>query len=416
MKPGKYVTRITMIVIFVGIVAYFALYIWQSVNSVVEVTTAASGTVEDTAEVSGFLVREEYVIDEASSSLMEVLLSEGEKVAMGGAVALVYSSEEAVQQQQELETLENQLEQLQELSDGNASSDIVALEEDIEEMILQIHQDISEGSFTSLNEDTESLATLILQQNYYSEDSEDLDSAISELANEIAVLESSISSSTRTVTAEVSGTYSGYVDGYESLLTVDLLDDVTPSTVEEWEELSATVTAEQYIGKLIGSLKWYFVAVMDADEASRMEEGEDTTLRFTGDFSESITMEVESISEEEDGQVAVVLSTYDYLTETTTLRYQAADIVYDRTTGIEVPLSALHIETSEDEDGNTVSQTGLYVVVGGVAEWKEVNVLYTGEDTCIVESTDSTDSDALREGDTVISKGKNIYDGKVISE
>ncbi len=414
MKPGKYAMRITMLVLFIGIVAYFGIYIYQNLNNIVELTVVYTGSEEDTAEVSGFVVRDEYVIDEAASSMMEVVLNEGEKVAVGGEVAKIYASEEAVARQQQIAALEEELAQLQTLSSGSTSSDAVVLEQSIEDMMLQIHKDLADGSYTTLDEDAESLKTLVLQQNYLSDDSLDLETAITSLANQIATLQSSASSDTRTVTAEVSGTYSSYVDGYEGILTVDELTGLTPSTLEKWEALASTVTAEQYIGKLIAGQTWYYAALMDADEASRL--GSTVTLRFTSDFTESITMTVESVSEASDGKVAVVFSSIEYLTQTTTLRYQAADIVYDRITGIEIPLSALRIQSTENEDGTSTSEMGVYVLVGNNVEWKPVNVLYTGEDYCLVEPTDASDSDALRSGDTVISKGKNIYSGKVISE
>ena len=416
MKPGKYAIRITMLVLFFGIVAYFGIYIYQSLNNIIELEEVHTSTAGDIAEVSGFLVRDEYVIDEAASSLMEVLLNEGEKVAYGGEVALIYSTEEAVERQQEIQALEEELARLQAISTGNSSSDILALDQEIEDMILALHKDLADGSYSTLDEDAESLISLILEQNYYSDEDTDLDSAITALANEIAVLESTVSSDTRTVTAEVSGTYSGYVDGYEDILTIDTLETLTPSVISGWEDLSASVTAEQYIGKLIAGQCWYYAVVMDADEAERMDDT--VTLQFTSDFTDPITMSVEYISDEENGKVAVVFCTYDYLTQTTTMRYQAAEIVYDEITGIEIPLSALRIESETDEDGVTTTQEGVYVVVGNSAEWKPVNVLYTDTEAeiCLVEPTDATDSDALRDGDTVIVKGKNIYEGKVISE
>ncbi len=414
MKPGKYAMRITMLVIFFGILAYFGIYIYLSMTSMVELTTVYTSTAEDSAEVSGFIVRDEHVIDEAASTLMEILLDEGEKVAVGGKVAKIYSSEEAVTRQQQIATLETELAQLRILSAGSTSSDAVALEQSIESTLLQIHKETADGSLSTLADDASELETLILQQNYLSEDTQDLETTMTSLANQIATLESYSKGDIRTVTASVSGTYSGYVDGYESILTVDALEGLTPQTLESWEKLSATVAAEQYIGKLIAGQTWYYAATMDAEEAARM--GSTVTLRFTSGFTDSITMTVESISDEVDGKVAVVFSSIEYLTQTTTMRYQAADIVYDRISGIEIPLSALRIQTTTNEDGSSTSEMGVYVLVGTRVEWKSVTVLYTGDDYCLVKATDSTDSNALRSGDQVVSKGKNIYSGRVISE
>ncbi len=415
MKPGKYAIRITMLVLFLGIVAYFGIYIYNSLNNAVELTTVYSSTEEDRVEAFGFLVRDEQVLDQASGELMEIVLSEGEKVEVGGVVARIYSTEEAAERQKEIANLEAELEQLRALSSGGVSGDAVELEGQIEDLMLSIHQSVSNGSFEGLDDNAGDLKYLVLRRDYlYNSDSSDLATDISTLANQLAVLESQATGDTRQVTTSISGTYSGYVDGYETYLTVDKLTDVTPSTVEEWENLATEVEAAQYIGKLIVGQTWYYVATMSAEDAARMDDT--VTLRFTSNFKSDITMTVESISEEEDGQVAVVFSTNDYLTQTTQMRYQAADVVYHTTSGLLVPLSAIRIQNDVDDDGNTISQEGVYVVVGNRAEWKAVTVLYIGDDYCLVEPSDEGSSDALRSGDTVIAKGKNIYSGKVITE
>ena len=415
MKPGKYAIRITMLVLFLGIVAYFGIYIYNSFNDTVELATVYSSTEEDRAEVSGFLVRDEQVLDQAPGALMEIVLNEGEKVKVGGVVARIYSTEEAVERQKEIAKLEDELKQLKALSSGGVSGDVLELDKQIESLILTIHQNTAAGSYESLNNDAENLKYLVFRRDYlYDSDSSNLTQDISDLGNRLAQLESQTGGDTREVTTKIAGTYSGYVDGYETLLTVDKLSGVKPSTLKAWENLATEVESDQYIGKLIVGQTWYYVATMSPEDAARM--GERVTLRFASGFKSDIPMKVESISEEEDGQVAVVFSTNDYLTQTTQMRYQAADVVYDSTSGLLVPLSAVRIQNKTDDQGNTVSQEGVYVVVGNRAEWKEVKVIFTGEDYCLVRPSNEGSSDALRSGDTVIAKGKNIYDGKVIAK
>jgi hypothetical protein len=415
MKPGKYAIRITMLVLFLGIVAYFGIYIYNSLDDAVEVCTVYSTTEEDRAEASGFLVRDEQVLDQATGSLMEVVLNEGEKVEVGGLVARIYATEEAASRQKEIAELEEELAQLQALSSSGISGDAVALDSEIEELIITIHQSTATDSFEDLDDDAASLKYKTLRRDYlYASKGADLSADISEMANQLATLQGQNNGSTQAVITQVSGTYSGYVDGYEQLLTVDQLEGVTPSTLESWENMAQDVEADQYIGKLILSQTWYYVATMDAEDASRL--GSSVTLRFTSSFKSDISMTVESISQEEGGKVAVVFSTNQYLTQTTQMRYQSADIVYDSQSGLLVPLSAVRIQNAVDSDGNTTSQEGVYVVVGNRAEWKAVTVLQTGDDYCLVQPLDEGSSDALRSGDTVIARGKNIYSGKVIVE
>ena len=60
------------------------------------------------------------------------------------------------------------------------------------------------------------------------------------------------------------------------------------------------------------------------------------------------------------------------------------------------------------------SVPGVYVLTGMQIEFKPVEIIYTGEDYIICKKSDS--DDALRLYDQVVVKGKNLYDGKIVSQ
>jgi hypothetical protein len=59
------------------------------------------------------------------------------------------------------------------------------------------------------------------------------------------------------------------------------------------------------------------------------------------------------------------------------------------------------------------SVSGVYVVEGMQIKFKKVKIVYTADDFVLCEKSD--DDDALRLYDQVVVKGKNLYDGKIIS-
>ena len=140
-------------------------------------------------------------------------------------------------------------------------------------------------------------------------------------------------------------------------------------------------------------------------------------------------MQVERISDEENGKRLVILSCEEYLSITTLLRHQNAQIIFNSYDGIRLPKGALRVvtETLTDEEGNEkeVSATAVYCRMGRLARLKPVTVLYQGEDYYLVEpNTDSLqglsssmrESRTLRSGDEVILSASDLYDGKVIGE
>ncbi len=82
-------------------------------------------------------------------------------------------------------------------------------------------------------------------------------------------------------------------------------------------------------------------------------------------------MSVVSVSREENGQAAVVLSSTRYLAQTTLLRHQAADAVLHTYQGLRVPAHALRVSA----DGTT----GVYCVDGENASFRPIELVYQGE-------------------------------------
>ena len=95
-------------------------------------------------------------------------------------------------------------------------------------------------------------------------------------------------------------------------------------------------------------------------------------MRFSRDWSGDVSMRVESISDPKDGRVTVVLSSTHSLADTTLLRRQTVDIIFEETSGVRVPKEALRV----NEEG----VPGVYCVIGQQVEFKEAQVLAEGDD------------------------------------
>ena len=134
-------------------------------------------------------------------------------------------------------------------------------------------------------------------------------------------------------------------------------------------------------------------------------------------FDRIVNMRIDRVGQVEDGRCVVVLSSDRYLAETTLLRTQTLEIIFDRREGLRVPKAAVHIlMKGEDETGNSIpGSTGVYAVVNGQAEFKKVEVLAEGRQFYVVRSLDEGKT-TLRAGDQVIVRGHDIHDGKVLSE
>ena len=423
MKQGTLLNKIVMLVLAAAVVIYLAVYVWNSFSAPFTTTLCYAYTLDDAAEVTGFLVREETVIP-GQGGTVELLPSEGERVAKGEAVAVLYQSTAALERSQELSRLNMELEQLRySLNQNDTTGDSARLSEEVVDAIASLRASVASGDLTSLEERTLNLRSLVYQREYIFEEDgslEALEAAIAAKEAEIAALESQSAADTTRVRVDQPGIFSGYVDGYESLITPAMLETITPAALDALaaQKVSADESA---VGKLITDSTWYFTCVLDAETAERLIEGRTITVRFSRDWSGEVEMTVESVGDPEGGRSAVVLSSTRFLSDTTLLRRQTVELVFDSVEGVRIPKKALRVEqqtVTDEETGeeSQVSVTGVYALVGAQAEFKPVTVLAEEEGYCLVKPEPPADGarKILRAGDEIILTAEELFDGKVV--
>lgn len=421
MKPSKYMTKIAMWVLLLGIAAYFAVYIAQSLYHTIETEPLYTYTAEESVSISGYLFRDEEPVL-SGETLVEVTAAEGEKIAAGGELALVYDDEAAMTAHQTLVSMQSQLEVLAYIRSHSVDdADSAQLNAQIRAAIVALRGTVLSGELSGLDSCVQTLKNLIYRQDYTYNGNAALDNEITALRAEIADLSSRVGSSVSTITAARSGVFSSLVDGYESVMTPDALEGLTPSGLSALAAGQAEVQEDDYLGKLIYGSAWYYAAAISEDTAARLTEGGTATLRFTtvGDLA----FRVESLSEAEDGMVLAVFSSDKYLSQVTLLRDQTAELVFGSVTGFRVDISAVRVAE------NTSAELGVYRVYGAQAVWVPVDILYKGDDYYLIRQTVSYDEDGnavelttlqeakqLRDGVEVVTKGRELYDGKIILE
>ena len=173
-------------------------------------------------------------------------------------------------------------------------------------------------------------------------------------------------------------------------------------------------------GKLILSDLWYFAVNLPADAAQRLSPGGTALLRFQGDFTQDVDMTVVQVGEPEGDQCTVVFSSDRYLSRTTLLRRQTAQLIFDSWSGLRIPKTALRLveETVTDEEtGQEATETrlGVYALVNKRTEFKEVEVLTEGSDYYVVSPV-GTGRRILRAGDEVITQATGLEDGQLLIE
>ena len=420
MKESTLVNKVIIGVICAAVILYFAVYLALGFKPDLVTTTAYAYSVDIGTEASALLVRDEQVIS-TTGQYVDILLDEGEKVSKGGQIALIHASQDSLETRQTIQSLEAEIQQLEySLSTGTQATNSSKLDEEVISSMVAIRSLAASGDLSTLEDSALHLRTMVFQRDYSygnTEAATQIKQLISDKQKQLASLNASLSQVSQTITSPASGCFSGEVDGFESLITPSMLSSLTMTQLNELlhKEVADPPAA---LGKVVTNNTWYLATLIDQPSVEGLLEGKTYKISFSDDYYGMISMNLERLVMEND-QTMAIFSTNTNLSDTTLLRQQTVDIIAQQVEGIRIPRQALRVntETVTDDEGNQsqVNSYGVYTVVGTQAEWQEVKVVYSDDDSFyLVQPVDETASSRLRAGDEVILNTTNITDGMVV--
>ena len=420
MKESTLVNKVIIGVICAAVILYFAVYLALGFKPDLVTTTAYAYSVDIGTEASALLVRDEQVIS-TTGQYVDILLDEGEKVSKGGQIALIHASQDSLETRQTIQSLEAEIQQLEySLSTGTQATNSSKLDEEVISSMVAIRSLAASGDLSTLEDSALHLRTMVFQRDYSygnTEAATQIKQLISDKQKQLSSLNASLSQVSQTITSPASGCFSGEVDGFESLITPSMLSSLTMQQLNELlhKEVADPPAA---LGKVVTNNTWYLATLIDQPSVEGLLEGKTYKISFSDDYYGMIPMNLERLVMEND-QTMAIFSTNTNLSDTTLLRQQTVDIIAQQVEGIRIPRQALRVntETVTDDQGNQsqVNSYGVYTVVGTQAEWQEVKVVYSDDDSFyLVQPVDETASSRLRAGDEVILNTTNITDGMVV--
>ena len=403
MKASTPIFKILSAALLAAVVIYFAVQGYQYFSDPINTTLVYLSVEEETVDVNGYLIRDEETFRSDAGTLSHSL-SEGERVGRNQTMAVAYPDSGALNRVEQLNALQLQLEQLSfslvSYLDPDAA---LKLDSSITSDLLSLRRMVASGEYSRAEEEVASLKGAILKRDYTSASQEEIEAAIKDTETQISQLENSLNGTS--ITAPEGGIYSAACDGYESVLTPELLDELIPSTLDGVKPVESDSAAN--VGKLIYGDTWYYAANITDAQAEQLGGRSSVTLRLAKGLDEDMTMKVVSISRSENGKRTLLLSSDKYIARTTQLRHQMGTLVLRTYEGLRMPSNALRVS----EDG----VTGVYCLLGVRAKFKPVQVVFQGDGYMLVKAVaDDSESSMLRRGDQVIVTAAELYDGKVV--
>ena len=402
MKQGRHYTNLILWILLAAIAVYFGYSVVSSLYEPLTTVTAVEYEAGTGYYTTGFVVRDESVV-QTSYDIAVLSAAEGEHVSAGASIATGYLTDGAQQRQSRIAELRSQLQQLNFAYQYSANAaDQAALDAEIKSSLAAMSRYIVRRDMNSVSDLAPELKGLVLRRSSDDTDADSLQLQIGALQQELDNLLSQAENDTKTVRVSEAGYFSAVVDGYESVLTPDILDTLS---VPDYQALQSRPIADGTIGKLIHGDTWYYVTAVPADEARDVKAGDTVQVTFARDFYEKIDMNVERVGDNEAGYRMLILSCNRYMQNVTLLREQSADVIFVSYPGLRVPKDAVRV----DENG----QPGVYVLESAMARWKSITILHDNGESYVVD-LDKNSTANLWPGDEVIVNAKDLYDGKVV--
>ena len=201
--------------------------------------------------------------------------------------------------------------------------------------------------------------------------------------------------------AEQSGYFVSKTDGYEEIL---LSDDLSKITTEFLDGIKAETHKDTVVGKIVSDYEWYIAAQVSINQSLNYKEGDRLKLLTALKSSPELSVTVEKINISDNGDGAVLIfSCNEMNSELATMRSGPMTVVKTEYSGLRVDRKALRVV-----DG----QRGVYVLSGMQINFVPVDIIYSNESYIICKKDNES---VLKLYDSVVVKGRNLYDGKIVS-
>ena len=309
---------------------------------------------------------------------------------------------------------------------GSSNVGLDSVNNRLDQRLAAFIEDVNKRDFAGISSAESELLSAIYRKQMMTGDQKNFDDKIKALEEEKATLESSFNESIGSIKTKDSGYFVSDVDGYEGLFSVDDLSQIKYSDITNAKPNE--VTDGEYIGKIIKGVNWYIACPITEEEAVAINHNSgEITISIPYATSETMPVKVVSVNQFSNEDKAVAILECNYMNSALTqIRNEAVEINLNTYEGLKVSKKALHDDyvtsTVTDEDGNTTEKEikvqGVYVKYGSQLIFKQVFIIYSGEDFVICSEDPGQDvlvnGTTLELYDEVVVEGDDLYNGKII--
>ncbi len=406
---NKAVKRVASLVAIVLVIGFFSSYVIYHLvnrsNSEIKTEFALKETVYKTIDAECFVIRDEEFIRNDAVGTSVSFVDDGERVAMGDTVSVVFDSSEDAAAYLKAQELKKSIEHYEELS-GQANFqplNINSLTKKISNELADYLDSVDSRDFSRAIASAELFRDSVTGKQIATGKALDLEDKLTELNDELAALNSNGLEFTE-IKTENAGYFISGSDGYESTLSFDNIDSLTVKDIKKAIKSKPIKNEPDVVGRTVSSFKWYIACVVDSEKTVDITNDKKIYLNFPESGIEKLSVKVHKIGDRSEKETVVIFSCDEMNESLSDFRIEKIEIITDEYSGFKISNSSIR----------TVDRAqGVYIVRGNLMGFRKIKIVYTTDDYSIVDNPDNA-SGYIKLYDKVVTEGVDLYDNKLI--
>lgn len=338
-KIKQHVIQVTVLSLIIFSVIFCAYQIIRLVINPTDSFLVEQGKISQEESLIGYVIRDEKIIEtpEEQTKLVQIK-NEGERVAVGEAVFRYEATNE-----QELNEKINELNaEIQKALEGQTdifSSDITALEKQIETKINEVQD---KNNIQEIKEYKTDINNYVVKKAKISGELSPAGSYINNLISQRTTIENELKNNSKYENAPIGGIVSYRVDGLEETLTSENFETIDIETLENLNLTTGQiVTTSETMGKVINNFECYIMVATNTDEAKKAQVGDEAKIRLSG--NQEIPAEIEHIKQENEN-LLITFKITQGVENLTNYRKISLDVIWWERSGLRVPNTSIIYE------------------------------------------------------------------------
>lgn len=395
----------------IGAIYYVLYHVFDGFSSSISTSVASLVTERETENGTAYIFRDEKIVYSDYSGAVNYLVDDGERVRVNTEVAKVYQSGDGNSIRARLDELDRRLALLRasNIEKNVVVSGTAKIDSEIQSLYLSAVSSAGSGEFSYALHVKDDMLSKLNRRAIIVGDAKNYDTQIAAVLAERAALTSLLDGSYESISTQSSGYFFYGTDGYENKYRAAELESLSLSELTSLFSEKAEADEAKMIGKLVEGHTWYIAVPTTDGSHADYTVGDRYNVSFPYNYNTTLNMTLERIvSETGNDNAVLVFSTTEMPVGFSYARSQSVTIEKSIVTGYSIPTSALRMVDGKE---------GVYILYGSTVYFRLVDVIYESDGYFIVKERDPVSKDAdkyLGPSDVVISRGKELYDGKII--